>query len=221
MFAGMDKPAAELSNSQIQRLKHICRFDYWKLPEEMRFGTNPQDLITLYKGALRQFQQFPYSEAVKRFQFNKITDITRLVEDGRSESLRQTVENHVAGYSGSPFLSTSLFPAVAQSAAGHQETIRKDTTIFELKVRADRLIHVGSGHYSEKADFTGYEVLVIGSLFPEDFVAVKKSNLLQNSELLFQHPVFGQVVTDPVISGFKNISLPKIELANWELIHSD
>jgi len=160
------------SNSQYE-------LDYYKINEKYRVGKSPNDIITLYRWDtidIMNQQIWIFSKALKLEMNDIIQETKKILESNNNTKIIELIEKHTSWYT-SPLISLTRSPEMAQSFAK-----RKDTTIYEIKVKASRLIF----DYNDIGCTGNHkEYFVFGKILQWEINAVKIDNSELNSELLF------------------------------------
>ena len=159
--------------------KDMLVFDYARIDPRYWAGTHPKERITLYKGGLRQPIKGFASLAIQNGMSDHITEVKRIVEMGSEEQIYELLDAHTSHYSFTALLSATPNPEIAQVFAPTMYP-REDTTIYRLEIPAERCI---SDWHATGCRERGDEVLILGTIFPDEIVAMKRINDNTHSEL--------------------------------------
>lgn len=168
---------------QLESRRIEFSFNYYKIPEKYRVGERPQDLIISYRGDWKGLEKGIFSNLQEAGNIAGIQEAIKIVESGNEAEIRKLIDKYTSGSRLSPFVSTSQNPEVAQVYA-----VKPGTTIYQLKIPASRIVidaeNIGGAGKTE--------LFVIGAIYPEEVVAIKKINDGMHSELY-----------DPIMRGVK------------------
>ena len=155
-------------------------FDYSKIDPIYYASSNPEEEITLYKGALRDCEDEGFlSLALRRGLVDHVNEVREMIESGDAELIRDLFDIHTSYYRHTALLSATFNPEQAQVFA---PTISRgeDKTIYQLRINADRCVI--DWHDTGSCGYNG-ELLILGAIFPEEITAVKIINEDLYSEL--------------------------------------
>jgi len=169
---------------QLEKRRIEFSFDYYKIPEKYRVGERPQDLIISYREDLKGLEKGIFSNLQKAGDIAGIQEIIKKIESGDESEIRKIIDKYTSGSRTSPFVPTSRNPEIAQVFA-----TKPSTTIYQLRIPANRIILD-----AEDIGGTGKaELFVIGTIYPEEIIAVKRNN----------DDVLHSELYDPVVRGVR------------------
>lgn len=163
--------------------KEELTFDYSKVREKYHASDSPDDVLTLYKGAQRGIESSGLLSRAYNYGLPKhIMEVKQLIENGDDDLIRELFDHHTSKYMYSALLSATFNPEEAQVFAPTNMLFnKKDTTIYELRIAANRCVfdcHDTGNCGNNK------ELLILGTIFPDEIRAVKLVNDDSHSELL-------------------------------------
>jgi len=162
----------------------LFSFDYPGIQPRYHAASSSSDTLTLYKGGVRGAQEkgFP-SNALVANDLEHLMHAKRIIGSGDATAIEALFDRHTTYYGRTPFLSATLNPQMAQVfASTHPLSLSKrDTTIYEIAVRADRCI---VDVFDTGACGASKEILILGAIFPYEFIRMKIINDDHHSELL-------------------------------------
>jgi hypothetical protein len=190
-------------------------FDYSKIPSKYCASSDPNEVLTLYKGAVRglEVNGFP-SNAITRDVLDHIWEVKGMIESGDEALIKELLQQHTNAYLFTALLSATYNPEMAQVFAPTNPLVRKaeDKTIYRLMIRADRCIVDIHDHSNCGSSM---ELLILGAIFPDEIEAVKIVNDDKHSELR------GVLYGAPIIRTFPHKTLHNREVKdpeNWRAV---
>jgi hypothetical protein len=164
--------------------KSKLTFNYSKINKKYHASQNPDDLITLYKGARIGYENQGFvSMALRRCLPEHIIEVKEIIEKGDDSLLDELFDEHISYYSYTGLLSATFNPETAQGFATTHPIMKKrePKTIYQIKLKANRCVfnYHDTGHCGH-----GKEILALGAIFPEEISAVKIINDDSHSELM-------------------------------------
>ncbi|MFH1585565.1 MAG: hypothetical protein ABIB79_02270 [archaeon] len=159
-------------------------FDYAQINPKYHVSENSDDEVILYKGAKRGYEQEGLlSMALNGGLANHVVEVKAIIEQGNDELIRELFDQHTSYYSYTALLSATFNPEQAQVFAPTHPLARKrqDETIYQIRIKANRCV---VDCYDTGNCGPNKEVLILGTIFPEEISAVKLINDDKHSELI-------------------------------------
>jgi hypothetical protein len=159
----------------------LVLFDYSRIHPRYHAASSPSADIVLYKGGVGGAHETGFlSNALLEGRIDHLLEIRKVIEKGDEAEIRRVFDRHTTYYGFTPFLSTTFNPQMAQVFASTHPLRKKDMTIYELRIKAERCI---VDIYDTGACGESKEVLVWGAIFPDEIRRIKIINDDRHSEL--------------------------------------
>ncbi len=159
--------------------KRELTFDYSKVPEKYHATENSEDILILYKGALRRYETPVFLSNAIPEEINKTK---KIIEIGHDELIYELFNKHTINQKDTPLLSATFNPEMAQVFAPTNHLYeREDKTIYQIKIEPNRCV---VDYYDVGKCGQSKELLILGAIFPKEISAVKIINDDEHSELL-------------------------------------
>lgn len=151
-----------------------------RIPQKYSIGRT----LTVYGGDYANLNnEGIFSKAYLNQEYDKILFAKRIIEEGNESEIQKLIDSHTGSSNcsrlfprGSPFVSATLNPEIAQVFA-----TRKNTTIYRLEISPFRAIT----DYDMYGKFgIGQEILILGLVLPDEIKSVKMRNDRNHSELI-------------------------------------
>jgi len=164
--------------------RKLFLFDYARTHPRYHAAGLASAEIVLYKGGIRGLHDEGFlSNALREGRSDHLLEVKDIIERGDEREIRDIFDRHTTYYSFTPFLSATFNPAMAQVFASTYPLRKIDTTIYELRVKAERCV---VDAYDTGGCGNSREVLVLGAIFPDEIRRVKIINDDRHSELIYE-----------------------------------
>tara|TARA_B100000749_G_scaffold279661_1_gene273166 strand:- start:152542 stop:153210 length:669 start_codon:yes stop_codon:yes gene_type:complete len=207
---GLDLFASECTNLFLSNRNDVTfKFDEKRVPSDFVPRASYEGKLVLYRGdKINLEKEGISSNAYRNGQLDTIKETINKVEAGNEESINNLIDKHTSGSYGSPLISASYSPEMAQTFA-----LRSDETIYRIEVDRSRAIFDrdnigGTGEHGE--------IFIIGRILPSEITAVKIDNSMGRSELQYTDENGRSYIRR--FPRVKDISTQVKDPTNWRII---